>query len=130
MLTYILFEDLSQKVASLDGELLGDGDFLVKNLVHLLHERQILIRLERIHPRQHLVQHETETVPVHRVPVILISDYLRRQVFRRPTETFRAPLRVFQARLGQAKVCQANMALLVDKYILRLEIAIDDSRLV
>ena len=66
--------------------MLWNGYLLLKNLIHLLHKGKLLARLEWIDASQHLIEHQTKTVPVHRVAIVLVLDDLGSQVLGCTTE--------------------------------------------
>jgi len=95
----ILGKDLLEEVASLHRKAFGNGDLFVQYVVHLVNEALFLACLEWVDPSKHLIEDETETVPVNRVTILTVADNLRRQVLGSPTEAFSSAIGVLKTAL-------------------------------
>ena len=84
-----------------------------------------MARLERVHASEHLVEDEAEGVPIDRVAVLFVTDDLRGQILRRTTERLGAAVSILKARFRETEVSKADMPLIIDQNILRLQVTID-----
>ena len=81
-----------------------------------------VVVVERVDARQHLIGEDAERPPVHGLAVALVQEHFGGEVLRRATQRISARLAV----LGETKVCELQVALLVDENILRLQISVND----
>ena len=79
--------------------------------------------IERKSANHHLVHHHPDSPPVHGPAVVVVLQDLGRQVLRRPAECLGGftPLDVL---LAEAKVCDLDVAVLVQQEVLELKIFI------
>ena len=68
---------------------------------------------------EHLIQHGSEAPPVHGLVVTCSDQDLWSDVLRSPTECV-GLLAIFDASLGEAKVCELDVTLLIEQDVLRL----------
>jgi len=86
--------------------------------------------LKRVSSSQHLQNHDSQTVVVHRVRVLLVSDDLRRQVLSCAAKRARLAAFLVQAVLAEPEISKPDMPLVVNQNILGLQIPIHNALLV
>jgi len=89
-------------------------------LEHLL---PVLVEVGR-KPIEHLLKQHTQQIPVHALAVAGLVDHFGRQLGHTPTET-RSTGVVHDFFFRQPEVSQFSVALLVQHYIVRLQVPLD-----
>ena len=81
-----------------------------------------VIVVEGVNASDHLEREDAERPPIDGLAVALVEEDLGGEILRRATQRVCARLAV----LGEAEIGQSEVALLVNKDILRLQITVDD----
>ncbi len=89
---------------------------------HLEYFVRILMH-EGAPPHHHLIDEHPQTVPVDRLPMALIHDYLWSQVLRSAAQSV-CPFSRFKL-LDEAKVGQLEISTILEEHVLRLKISVD-----
>mmetsp|Transcript_53031 Transcript_53031/g.105427 ORF Transcript_53031/g.105427 Transcript_53031/m.105427 type:complete len:387 (+) Transcript_53031:747-1907(+) len=89
-------------------------------LIHVIH----VARVERWQASEHLEHERAERPPIHGLPVPNPLQDLGREVLGRPTEGARSVGCCYHL-LGEPKVCQADVADLIQQDVFRLQVAVD-----
>mmetsp|Transcript_50509 Transcript_50509/g.100836 ORF Transcript_50509/g.100836 Transcript_50509/m.100836 type:complete len:257 (-) Transcript_50509:258-1028(-) len=115
----VCLQKLPNAVPRVRVHLLGEPDAALEDL--LVQDHRVLIEKGRP-PHQELVQQHPHRPPVHRRPVPLAANDLWRHVLWRAAERPRP----VQHHLGEAEVCDLDVAVAVEEEVLGLEVAVGD----
>ena len=96
----------------------------------LEHELGDVLALERLHAREHLVEHEAQREDVGAVVDGLTRDLLRRHVLRRAEEHARLRLHARLVHVGDAEIHDLHAAVGQHHDVAGLDVAMDDAALV
>jgi len=88
-----------------------------------VHQVLVLLDVERRDADQQLEEQYTQAVEVEAIVVACLQEHLRAHILRRTAEGVRA-LGIVEP-LAQAEVAEADMALVVEEDVLRLDVAVD-----
>ncbi len=106
-------------------------DHLVENLAVVVVPGWLVEVQKPYFAHEHLIQENAKRPPIHGLPVAVVHDDLRSQVFRRPAECRRPAFFALSRRRGrtllrQPEVCQLNMAVDLKKDVFGFEVAVQD----
>lgn len=101
-------------------EILRAFDLSPENV--LVNDHRILVR-EGVDTCIHLINEDTQSPPIHTLPMSLVQQDLGRQVFRRPTKGVGACLYL----LSKAEISELEVAIFSNQQIFRLEVSKNDA---
>ena len=121
-LRLVLLQEPLQEIAGTGGHVRPQSQRLVEDVVvHLCHVPAV----EGRESVEHLVGDHAQAPPVHRPAVVLLAQYLRRQVLWGAAECGRG-VAEFYIFFAKAKVCEYNVPRGIQEDVLWLQVSVDD----